>query len=160
VIYGSIFAIVHCTERSYDKIPFVCIVILSPCPENQCKIQSYTNYNAFHFIFVIMEICRFVWAYPVLLISTYCNEDMTRMNTNIIRTYLGRDMDDEYVICLCTTIRAKDKMSLFLYYLFTYFENRLLPKNIIIIRNHGDDDGVLKGRHGGGEDQQGTSNPN
>jgi hypothetical protein len=37
------------------------------------------------------------------------------MDTNIIRTYLGRDMDDEYVICLCTTIRAKDKVSLFLY---------------------------------------------
>jgi hypothetical protein len=87
------------------------------------------------------------------------DEDMTRMDTNIIRTYLGRDMDDEYVICLCTTIRAKDKVSLFLCYLFTYFENRLLSKNIIIIRNHGDDDGVLKDRHGGGEDQQGTSNP-
>jgi hypothetical protein len=84
---------------------------------------------------------------------------MTRMDTNIIRTYLGRDMDDEYVLCLCTTIHAKDKVSLFLCYLFTYFENRLLPKNIIIIRNHGDDDGVLKDRHGGGEDQQGTSNP-
>jgi hypothetical protein len=67
-------------------------------------------------------------------------------------------MDDEYVICLCTTIRAKDKVSLFLCYLFSYFENRLLPKNIIIIRNHGDDDGVLKDRHGRGEDQQGTSN--
>jgi hypothetical protein len=77
------------------------------------------------------------------------------MDTNIIRIYLGRDMDDEYVICLCTTIRAKDKVSLFLCYLFTYFENRLLPKNIIIIRNHEDDDGVLKDRHGGGEDQQG-----
>jgi hypothetical protein len=87
------------------------------------------------------------------------DEDMTRMDTNIIRTYLGRDMDDEYVICLCTTIHAKDKVILFLCYLFTYFENRLLPKNIIIIRNHGDDDGVLKDRHGGGEDQQGTSNP-
>jgi hypothetical protein len=87
------------------------------------------------------------------------DEDMTRMDTNIIRTYLGRDMDNEYVICLCTTIRAKDKVSLFLCYLFTYFKNRLLPKNIIIIRNHGDDDGVLKDRHGGGEDQQGTSNP-
>jgi hypothetical protein len=87
------------------------------------------------------------------------DEDMTRMNTNIIRIYLGRDMDDEYVICLCTTIHAKDKVSLFLYYLFTYFENRLLPKNIIIIRNHGDDDGELKDRHRGGEDQQGTSNP-
>jgi hypothetical protein len=83
---------------------------------------------------------------------------MTRMDTNIIRTYLGRDMDDEYVICLCTTIHAKDKVSLFLCYLFTYL-NRLLPKNIIIIRNHGDDDGVLKDRHGGGEDQQVTSNP-
>jgi hypothetical protein len=59
------------------------------------------------------------------------DEDMTRMDTNIIRTYLGRDMDDEYVICLCTTIRAKDKVGLFLYYLFTYFENILLPKNII-----------------------------
>jgi hypothetical protein len=81
---------------------------------------------------------------------------MTRMDTNIIRTYLGRDMDDEYVICLCTTIRAKDKVSLFLCYLFTYFENGLLSKNT---RNHGDDDGVLKDRHGGGEDQQGTSNP-
>jgi hypothetical protein len=78
---------------------------------------------------------------------------------NIIRTYLGRDMDNEYVIYLCTTIHAKDKVSLFLCYLFTYFENRLLPKNIIIIRNYGDDDGVLKDRHGGGEDQQGTSNP-
>jgi hypothetical protein len=80
------------------------------------------------------------------------DEDITRMDTNIIRTYLGRDMDDEYVIWLCTTIHAKDKVSLFLCYLFTYFENRLLPKNIIIIRNHGDDDGVLKDRHGGGED--------
>jgi hypothetical protein len=87
------------------------------------------------------------------------DEDMTRMDTNIMRTYLGRDMDDEYVICLYTTIHAKDKVSLFLCYLFTYFENRLLPKNIIIIRNHGDNDGVLKDRHGGGEDQQGTSNP-
>jgi hypothetical protein len=87
------------------------------------------------------------------------DEDMTRMDTNIIRTYLERDMDDEYMICLCTTIRAKDKVSLFLYYLFTYFENRLLYKNIIIIKNHEDDDGVLKDRHGGGEDQQGTSNP-
>jgi hypothetical protein len=102
---------------------------------------------------------------PALKPRTVCfqegenDEDMTRMDTNIIRTYLGRDMDDEYVICLCTTIRAKDKVSLFLCYLFTYFENRLLPKNIIIIRNHGDDDGVLKDRHGGGEDQQGTSNP-
>jgi hypothetical protein len=61
-------------------------------------------------------------------------------------------MDDEYVIYLCTTIRAKDKVSLFIFYLFTYFENRMLSKNIIIIRNHGDDDGVLKDRHGGGED--------
>jgi hypothetical protein len=87
------------------------------------------------------------------------DEDMTRMDTNITRTYLGRDMDDEYVICLCTTIRAKDKVSLFLCYLFTYFENRLLPKNIILIRNHGDDNGVLKDRHGAGEDQQETSNP-
>jgi hypothetical protein len=87
------------------------------------------------------------------------DEDMTRMDTNIIRTCLGRDMDDEYVICLCTTIRAKDKVSLFLCYLLTYFENRLLPKNIIIIRNHGDDDGVLKDRHGGGEDQQGVAEP-
>jgi hypothetical protein len=87
------------------------------------------------------------------------DEDMTRMDTNIIRTYLVRDMDDEYVICLCTTIRAKDKVSLLLCYLFTYFENRLLPKNFIIIRNYGDDDGVLKDRHGGGEDQQETSNP-
>jgi hypothetical protein len=77
------------------------------------------------------------------------DEDMTRMDTNIIRIYLGRAMDDEYVICLCTTIRAKDKVSSFLYYLFTYFQNRLLPKNIIIIRNYGDDDGVLKDRHGG-----------
>jgi hypothetical protein len=83
------------------------------------------------------------------------DEDMTHIDTNIIRTYLGRDMDDEYVICLCTNIHAKDKVSLFLCYLFTYFENRLLQKNIIIIRNHGDDDGVLKDRHGGGEDQQG-----
>jgi hypothetical protein len=81
------------------------------------------------------------------------------MDTNIIRTYLRRDMDDEYVIYLCTTIRAKDKLSLFLCYLLTYFENRLLPKNIIIIRNHGDDDGVLKDRHGEGEDQKSTSNP-
>jgi hypothetical protein len=72
---------------------------------------------------------------------------------------VDKDMDDEYVICLCTTIRAKDKVSLFLCYLFTYFENRLLPKNIIIIRNHVDDDRVLKDRHRGGEDQQGTSNP-
>jgi hypothetical protein len=39
------------------------------------------------------------------------DEHMTRMDTNIIRTYLGRDMDDEYAICLCTTIHAKDKMS-------------------------------------------------
>jgi hypothetical protein len=68
-------------------------------------------------------------------------------------------MDDDHVICLCTNIRAKDKVSLFLCYLFTYFDNRLLPKNIIIIRNYGDDDGVLKNRHRGGEDQQGTSNP-
>jgi hypothetical protein len=44
------------------------------------------------------------------------DEDMTRVDINIIRTYLGRDMDDEYVICLCTTIRAKDKVSLFLCY--------------------------------------------
>jgi hypothetical protein len=95
---------------------------------------------------------------PALKLRTVCfqegenDEDMTRMYTNIIRTYLGRDMDDEYVICLCITIRAKDKVSLFLCYLFTYFENRLLPKNIIVIRNHGDDDGVLKDRHGGGEE--------
>jgi hypothetical protein len=96
---------------------------------------------------------------PLYSLGDMVDEDMTRMDTNIIRTYLGRDMDDEYVICLCTTIHAKDKVSLFLCYLFTYFENRLLPKNIIIIINHGDDDGVLKDRHGGGDHQQGTSNP-
>jgi hypothetical protein len=95
----------------------------------------------------------------IMYSGLYCDDNMTRMDTNIIRTYLGRDMDDEYLICLCITIRAKDKVSLFLCYLFTYFENRLLPKNIIIIRNDGDDDGVFKDRHGGGEDQQGTSNP-
>jgi hypothetical protein len=64
---------------------------------------------------------------PALKPRTVCfqqgenDEDMTRMDKNIIRTYLARDMDDEYVICLCTTIRAKDKVSLFLCYLFTYF---------------------------------------
>jgi hypothetical protein len=57
------------------------------------------------------------------------DEDMTRMDTNIIRTYLGRDMDDEYVICLCTTIHAKDKVSLFLCYIFTYFENSTCMHN-------------------------------
>ena len=72
---------------------------------------------------------------------------------------MGIDIGDEYVICSCATIRPKDKVSLFLCYLFNYFENRLLPKIIIIIRNNGDDDEVLKDRHGGGEDQQGTSHP-
>jgi hypothetical protein len=112
--------------------------------------RSILELHVVRFVLLVVLFGLFVRWLVLLAITgiTECDEDMTRMDTNIIRTYLGRDMDDEYMICLCTTIRAKDKVSLFLYYLFTYFENRLLPKNIIIIRNHGDVDGALKDRHG------------
>lgn len=54
---------------------------------------------------------------------------------------------------------AVRKVSSFLYILFSYFENRLVPKDIIIIRSYGEDYEIPKERHGGGEDQQGTSKP-
>ena len=50
--------------------------------------------------------------------------------------------DDEDMTLLHTTIRCKDKVSLFLCILFSYFENKLLPKDIIIIRNHREDEEI------------------
>jgi len=52
---------------------------------------------------------------------------------------------------LRTTIHAKDKVNSFICILFSYFENRLLPKDIIIIRNHGEDKEIIEERHRCGE---------
>ena len=46
-------------------------------------------------------------------------------------------------------------MSSFLSKSFYDFENRLLPNDYIVIRNHGEDQGVHKGWLGGVEDQLG-----
>jgi hypothetical protein len=46
-------------------------------------------------------------------------------------------------------------VSSFLSKSFYDFENRLLPSDYIMLRNHGDDQGIHKGRLGGVEDQQG-----
>jgi hypothetical protein len=52
------------------------------------------------------------------------------------------------------TIHAKDKVSLFIRILFIYFENRLLPKDIIIISNHGEDEEILVERASKGRPSQ------
>jgi hypothetical protein len=67
--------------------------------------------------------------------------------------------DGENMTLLHTTIRCKDKVSSFLCIIFSYFDNRFLPKDIIIIRNHGEDDETHEGRHGGEEGQHWTSKP-
>ena len=53
--------------------------------------------------------------------------------------------DDENMILMHTTICCKDKVSSFLCILFSYFENRLLPNELIIVRNHGDDEDEVGG---------------
>ena len=59
--------------------------------------------------------------------------------------------DAENMTLLHTTIRYKDKASMFIGIIFSYFENKSLPKDIIIIRNHGEDEEIHGGRQGGEE---------
>jgi hypothetical protein len=50
--------------------------------------------------------------------------------------------------CILSTV------SLFLYAFIDDFENRLLPNNVMMIRNYGEDKEGLKERHGGAKEQQ------
>ena len=51
--------------------------------------------------------------------------------------------------CILSTV------SLFLYAFIDNYENRLLPNDYIVIRNHGEGQGILGEGLGGMEDQQG-----
>ena len=51
------------------------------------------------------------------------------------------------------------QVSSFLSKYFYNFENRLLPNDYIMIRNHGEDQTMHKARLGGVEDQQGRPSP-
>ena len=61
--------------------------------------------------------------------------------------------DDESTIPSDTTIDYK--VSLFQINLSCGFENKLLPNNLIIVRNHGDDEEDVGEEFGGMVDQQG-----
>jgi hypothetical protein len=85
---------------------------------------------------------------------------MTIQALSTLRTaFYQEGEDDENMTLLHTAISYKDKVSSFLCILFSYFESRFLPKDIIIIRNHGEDEEIYEGRNGGEEGQHWASKP-
>jgi hypothetical protein len=71
------------------------------------------------------------------------DEDITSLDTN---NTSHMDMQGPITLNL--------EMSSFLY-TFSNFENSMLPNDVIVLRNKGEDQEVFGGRHGGGEDQTG-----
>ena len=70
--------------------------------------------------------------------------------------FIQEGEDDEGTTPSDTTIDYK--VSSFQINLSSGFENKLLPNNLIIVRNHGDDDEDVGEEFGGGVDQQGLPN--